>query len=319
MDHQQQYQQQAQQQEQQRQTTAFEGGGNNYTCPNCGARVDFSNELCPHCKHPLHPETCTFCGAPMEPEDQFCCECGNPRKGITCPQCGTLNFRCFCSRCNAPLDELAMAEIEKAKRDPIFQRAQQLAEEMAELEEKIMAAYNEQAQDTGDFGSDDSSDTEDGDDADFETVMEMSEEDRQLMERYRQMLGTPPVTPVQTSAPKPAAKPKKPKPKIDKKARVAGVDIATMKAQYEQQLREMQGLLNAMQPDVNSTPQMQRNFCCAHKVVVTRQRLVKKPTTWICNFCGCEHNQPSECSRPELGGVWKYNSYTVTEQSIETR
>lgn len=315
---QQQYQQQAQQQELQRQAPAFEGGGNNYTCPNCGALVNFGNELCPHCKHPLHTETCTFCGAPMEPEDQFCCECGNPRNGITCPQCGTLNFRCFCSRCNAPLDELAMAEVEKAKNDPIFQRAQQLAEEMAELEEKIMAAYNEQQ----DVGNADDSDIEDEggieDEADFETVMEMSEEDRQLMERYRQMLGAS-AAPVLKSSPKPAQKPRTPKPKIDKKAKVAGVDIAAMRAQYEQQLKEMQGLLNAMQPDVNSTPQMQRNFCCAHKVVVTKQHLVKKPTTWICNFCGCEHNQPSECSRPELGGVWKYNSYTVTTQEIETR
>ena len=203
----QQYQQQERQQEKQLQNNTFEGGGNNYTCPNCGALVDFSNELCPHCKHPLHPETCTYCGAAMEPGDEFCCECGNPRKGITCPQCGTLNFRCFCSRCNAPLDELALAEIEKAKRDPIFQKAQQLAVEMAELEEKIMEAYriqNGTDGDVGDLGDDVDDDIEE---VDFETVMDMSEEDRvadvenlkktkelnDTMERfgfYEKMLGT---------------------------------------------------------------------------------------------------------------------------------
>ena len=313
----QQYQQQERQQEKQLQNNTFEGGGNNYTCPNCGALVDFSNELCPHCKHPLHPETCTYCGAAMEPGDEFCCECGNPRKGIICPQCGTLNFRCFCSRCNAPLDELALAEIEKAKRDPIFQKAQQLAVEMAELEEKIMEAYRMQNGTDGDVGDLDDDVDDDIEEVDFETVMDMTEEDKQLMERYRQVLGSIPVAPVKKAEPKPVKKPAK--VKVDKKARVGGVDIETMKAQYEQQLREMQGLLNSMQPDYNATPQMQRNFCCAHKVVVTTQKLVKKPTTWICNFCGCEHNQPSECARPELGGVWKYNSYTVTVQTIETR
>lgn len=313
----QQYQQQARQQEKQLQNNTFEGGGNNYTCPNCGAPVDFSNELCPHCKHPLHPETCTYCGAAMEPGDEFCCECGNPRKGIICPQCGTLNFRCFCSRCNAPLDELALAEIEKAKHDPIFQKAQQLAVEMAELEEKIMEAYRMQNGTGGDVGGLDDDVDDDIEEADFETVMDMSDEDKQLMERYHQVLGSIPVAPVEKAEPKPVQKPTK--LKIDKKARVGGVDLETMKAQYEQQLREMQELLNSMQPDYNATPQMQRNYCCAHKVVVTTQKIVKKPTTWVCNYCGFEHNQPSECARPELGGVWKYNSYTVTEQTIETR
>ena len=269
--------------------------------------------------HPLHPETCTYCGAPMEPGDEYCCECGNPRKGIVCPQCGTLNFRCFCSRCNLPLDELAVAEIEKAKRDPVFQKAQQLAQEMAELEEKIMEVYRNRNQTGGDEGEIEYDVEDDIEEADFETVMEMSEEDRQLIERYRQVLGSTPVAPVTHTAPKPVQKTKIAKPKIDKKMRVGGVDLAEMKVQYERQLKEMQGLLNSMQPDYNATPQLQRNFCCAHKVVVTTQRLVRKPTTWICNFCGCEHNQPSECSRPELGGVWKYNSYTVTEQTIETR
>ena len=315
----QQQQQQQSQQQRHRQSLVLEGEGNNYTCPNCGAITDFGNELCHQCKHPLHPETCTYCGAPMEPNDEYCCECGNPRKGIVCPQCGTLNFRCFCSRCNTPLDELALVEIEKAKRDPVFQKAQQLALEMTELEERIMEAYRSGNLAEGADGGDIDETEDDIEEADFETVMDMSEEDRLLMEKYRQVLGNIPASPVRQATPKQAPQKPKPKPKIDKKVRVAGVDLETMKAQYAQQLREMQGLLNSMQPDYNATPQMQRNFCCAHKVVVTTRRFIKKPTTWICNFCGFEHNQPSECARPELGGVWKYNSYTVTEQTIETR
>ena len=255
----------------------------------------------------------------MEPEDQFCCECGGPRRGITCPICGTLNFRSFCSHCNTPLDDLARAEVEKAQRDPVYKKAVSLAEQMAELEEQIMAAEREarMPDDSGDF---DIEEEEEVEELDFETVMELSEEDKKLMEQYHQLLGTTP-TPINNtprSTPKPQQQVQQ-KKKVDKKARVGGADLAAMKAEYQRQMQEMQSLLNAMQPDANTTPQMQRNFCCAHKVVVTTQRLVRRPTTWICNYCGCEHNQPSECTRPELGGVWKYNSYTETVRTIETR
>lgn len=318
-----QFQQQQEQQQQQRQQTAamqsYDNNTPNYTCPHCGAAVDFHMELCPHCHHPLHPDICTYCGAEMEPEDQFCCECGGPRKGITCPICGTLNFRSFCSHCNTPLYDLARAEVEKAQRDPVYQKAVSLAEQMAELEEQIMAAEREarMPDDGGDF---DVEEEEEVEELDFETVMEHSEEDKKLMEQYHQLLGTTP-TPI-NNTPKPTPKPQQQvqqKKKVDKKARVGGADLAAMKAEYQRQMQEMQSLLNAMQPDANATPQMQRNFCCAHKVVVTTQRLVRRPTTWICNYCGCEHNQPSECTRPELGGVWKYNSYTETIRTIETR
>ena len=167
-----QFQQQQQQQEQQRQQTAatqsYDNNTPNYICPHCGAAVDFHMELCPHCHHPLHPDICTYCGAEMEPEDQFCCECGGPRKGITCPICGTLNFRSFCSHCNTPLDDLARAEVEKAQRDPVYQKAVSLAEQMAELEEQIMAAEREarMPDDSDDF---DIEEEEDVEELDFET------------------------------------------------------------------------------------------------------------------------------------------------------
>lgn len=308
------FQQQQQQQQQNRQAVQTQddsGNTSNYICPNCGASVDFHNELCPYCHHPLHPETCSFCGAQMEPEDQYCCECGNPRSGLTCPMCGTLNFRSFCSRCNTPLDDLARTEMEKAKNDPVYQKTMQLAEQMAELEEEIMAAEKAGREGVDDFEEED-------DEPDFETVMELSEEDRKLMERYHQLLGTTPTTP--QSAPQ--ATPQQhvaPKKKIDKKARVGGIDVAAKKALYQQQLREMQALLNAMQPDVNATPQMQRNYCCAHKVVVTTKRLVRKPTVWVCKAYGCKHNSPDECCEPFKGGHWEYNSYTETTRTIETR
>ena len=35
------------------------------------------------------------------------------------------------------------------------------------------------------------------------------------------------------------------------------------------------------------------------------------------NYCGCRHNQPSECVREELGGEWEYIIKT-TEAEILT-
>lgn len=41
----------------------------------------------------------------------------------------------------------------------------------------------------------------------------------------------------------------------------------------------------------------------AYKETVERQR-----HGWVCNWCGCWHHQPSECSRPDLGGTWQYRT-----------
>ena len=66
----------------------------------------------------LHAELCSFCGASMEADDFFCPDCGNLRTGIICPDCNTLNFHSFCRKCNRPLNEMAMQEMQKAKKDP---------------------------------------------------------------------------------------------------------------------------------------------------------------------------------------------------------
>ena len=34
---------------------------------------------------------------------------------------------------------------------------------------------------------------------------------------------------------------------------------------------------------------------------------------WICNFCGCWHNDPDECVRPDLKGRWVYDDKIVIE------
>ena len=97
---------------------------------------------------PLHFQTsdhCTFCGAPMSPSDTHCEECGMPAEGVVCPNCGTLNFRPFCSKCNAPLNRAAVRAVEKALEDPKVQQAARLMDQAAELEEALETANDEQS------------------------------------------------------------------------------------------------------------------------------------------------------------------------------
>ena len=96
---------------------------------------------------PLHFQAsghCTFCGAPMSPSDTLCEECGMSADGVVCPNCGTLNFRPFCSKCNAPLNRAAVRAVEKAKEDPKVQEAARLMEQAAELEDTLKNTTDEQ-------------------------------------------------------------------------------------------------------------------------------------------------------------------------------
>ena len=95
---------------------------------------------------PLHFQAsghCTFCGAPMDPSETVCEECGMPAEGVVCPNCGTLNFRPFCSQCNAPLNRAAIRAVEKAEDDPKVQEVARLMDQAAELEEALENASDE--------------------------------------------------------------------------------------------------------------------------------------------------------------------------------
>lgn len=88
--------------------------------------------------HGKQPEgECGFCGASTVPGQIVCDECRMPLDGIVCPVCGTLNYRSFCSRCNAPLNRAAEAAVEKAKKDPVFQQVSSLIEKASRLKKQI--------------------------------------------------------------------------------------------------------------------------------------------------------------------------------------
>lgn len=82
--------------------------------------------------------------------------------------------------------------------------------------------------------------------------------------------------------------------------------------EYVQTVKSLNQLLSEMYPPAGSTPQQQRNYFSARKIAVVHQNRTLTPTSWVCNFCGATHSNPSECAMPELGGQWLYKE-TITE------
>ena len=74
---------------------------------------------------------------------------------------------------------------------------------------------------------------------------------------------------------------------------------------------ELNDTLAKMLPPAGSTPQEQRNYHCARKIAVSTSTTRRVRIGWVCNYCGCTHDQPSECTKPYLGGTWKYENVTT--------
>lgn len=260
----------------------------------------------------------------------FCPECGNARCGITCPDCGTLNFRSFCRKCNRPLNPMALLAVEEARRDPRFIKAQEIAqelqqmeEEMAQLEALIAREKARPAAPERTLKIDDS----------------VSEATRRLMEEFEKLSSTP-------SAPKVD----KPRPqKVESKPEAApltlssddsgpgGSDIPAgggggnwgaaaarleqLRRQYKAKTAELQAQLDAMVPDPAAPPEVKRNFACA-RMITTRSTTTTKElarVAWVCNRCHVWHNNPSECCVAEYGGKWVTKEVTKTVESISTK
>lgn len=91
-------------------------------------------------------------------------------------------------------------------------------------------------------------------------------------------------------------------------------------AEYAQTVRDINELFAKMLPPAGSTPQQQQNYYSARHICVTTvtESTVKitTPVAWICNFCGCRHNHPSECCEPHLGGTWIYETTEKHERIV---
>lgn len=268
------------------------------SCVRCNAPTQPGWEICPQCGQRLQAEMCSFCGSEMEASHAFCLECGNPRAGIVCADCDTLNFRSFCRKCNRPLNEIAEQEMLKAKNDPVFQSMMALAQELAQLEEKILGAQSPQDQE---------------DPIEAAAQIEMSDADKKLIEQYKELLaGSVPAEKAIPTAPAPPSQAQaKPRTKLKLSIKKAEADQA--KQDYKEKLEEMKRLMEKLRPEGDITPQLQRNYYSARKVHIKKKIVTKDPVGWVCNLCGCKHRQPSECAQPELGGTWIYEDIITFE------
>lgn len=246
-------------------------------CPHCGQPVRKSWEWCPSCGHSL-VDWCTFCGADIPRGEDECPECGMSRSGVVCPKCGTRNAGGFCRKCNEPLTLAAKKELERALKDPQFVKAAELAVQAAELLARIEAEEQE--------------------------VPESEIKEIELPEdvlRLKELLGKTTLRQAQG----PDGKQTQP---LDGKQQQAQrpKSKAELRAEYSKIQEELNKALEGMLPPVGSTPQEQRNYFSARKLPVEKVILTKGREAWVCNFCGCWHNCPSECCEPWHGGKWVY-------------
>lgn len=235
-------------------------------CPYCGQPVKKSWEWCPACGHSL-VDWCTFCGADIPRGEDECPECGMSRGGIVCPKCGTRNAGGFCRKCNEPLTLAAKKELERALKDPQFVKAAELAVQAAELLARI--------------------EMEDAPEEEVKKEIELPED----ILRLKELLGKATLR-QQAQGSNGMRQAQRQKSK------------AELRAEYSKIKAELDKALNEMLPPAGSTPQEQRNYFSARKLPVEKIIQTKTREAWVCNFCGCWHNCPSECCEPWHGGKW---------------
>lgn len=275
-------------------------------CPYCGQPVKKSWEWCPSCGHSL-VDWCTFCGADIPRGEDECPECGMSRSGIVCPKCGTRNAGGFCRKCNEPLTLAAKKELERAQKDPQFLKAAELAVQAAELLARIEAEEQEVPE------------SEIKEIELPEDVLRLKELlgkttlrrfdklcDRSDQKRETGSVADPVEAPALRQAQGLRTSTTGESCRTTCSAANKMKSKAELRAEYSKIQEELNKALEGMLPPVGSTPQEQRNYFSARKLPVEKVILTKGREAWVCNFCGCWHNCPSECCEPWHGGKWVY-------------
>lgn len=260
-------------------------------CPYCNADIKASYVICPHCGRSLTPGKCSFCGKVMKESARFCSHCGQSRDGIICPECGTLNSRNFCRKCNAPLTEMAQTAISGAQADPEFKVIRNKAEELRQLHLRIEELKNAANSN--------------------EESPQLSAADQALLDEYAAILGA-----VGASHPEQNVQQIQ-ETKTRPEYADTTMSLDEMMTAYREKVEEMNAALAALTPPPDFTPEQQRDYYSARKIVTVEHEYDMSgytPSEWVCNYCGAHHSSPSDCAEPQLGGTW---IYTTPEQYIE--
>ncbi|MFH0736881.1 MAG: hypothetical protein V1773_19695 [bacterium] len=267
--------------------------------PNCNSDVYEGADICEVCGEWLLKGKCKFCYAELKGNEKYCEECGNPTEGIVCSTCGTHNFFDFCKKCNTPLTEAALEEIENVNSNPFFQNIFNLCEEvynldtneeqnLAELQQQIIVAERKIAEEQKRFEE-----------------AENKEKQVQKMIKLEQFFNKSNTE---------ERKVTKNEPTITK--RFISDDHLKMIERAKQNItgyrqrivakdnkqREMQAELNKMAQLTFCTGQEARRFFNAAKPKLYPDK--PKKYLWECNFVHYKHHGPHECSQPQLGGQW---------------
>lgn len=235
---------------------------------------------------------CGRCGTRLDEDENFCPECGEAYGGVFCPECGTLNHGSFCSKCNEPLDDKAFEALRKAKKDPRFIEALSLAEELLTIEEEIRKITGGDLTEINLPGPGGKT---------LDTTSRLSESDRKLLDRYKDILGRKIVRPAASKETKKSETVRNGGVSADGVFGIKAVSLSDAMQRYRSVAKELEAKLNSMLPEPAATPEEQRNFFSARKIASVKWIGEQR---WVCNFCGYHHSQPSECSKPWMGGTW---------------
>lgn len=219
---------------------------------------------------------CRYCGAAIGMNAEFCPKCGKKLVNY-CTFCGAsmLPSDTICEECGMPADGIACPNCGTLnvrsfcrKCNTPLTKAAMRAIEKAKQDPKVKKAAE---------------------------LMERAEELRSKLEAHR---------------PAPNEGEQRLQELLGGKMEFKGVDseLSQIEEEYEDVVKDINQLFEEMLPPAGSTPQEQYNYYSARKVAIETisHVVMKKKAGWVCNYCGCFHNEPNECCEPWRGGKWVY-------------
>ncbi len=269
-----------QQKQQARASTAQDQQDTGCQCPSCGNAVRPTADICEHCGQWLKDGQCCFCYTEVRAGQKFCRECGNPPLGITCPSCNTFSHFDFCPTCNTAVSKRAAPYLEAMKQSPLFAELFALSRKAGEVSSE---AVNKETSSVDQLNS-------------LKAYLQQFDQSTDVKNQ------TPGFTFQNNNIDASEALEKAAKQEnIIQKQDTSAADLELMKK------------IALLQQQTFTDNQSARMFYTAIKVMIPElvKTKEKRLTGWLCNFAGVIHAAPHECSEPNLGGEWQFETYTT--------